>query len=238
MENKIQKTNRYGKFTVLDENRDLNQSHVKNLMKSIQEKNLMEYNPILVTKSLEVIDGAHRLEACKRLKLDVYYSIIPLAGIKETRLLNRANRSWFLIDYVKSYAKSGNKEMKAFLEFIEDYKIPVSTGLELYSGYFNLRRANLLRKGIIEVADVQNAHETFKKSVTLRSYFDGKPAKGRTVIRSIRKLEEKGVTFETLINKLELSGWKLKETGNVKDILRQYEDVINYKVKKDLTRLY
>ena len=49
---------------------------IKNLMQSISYRNLLAWRPIIVTKNFLVIDGLHRLEAAKRLGVEIYYEVI------------------------------------------------------------------------------------------------------------------------------------------------------------------
>ncbi len=71
---KINKTYNYDKFGDLDGNRKLNQSNLNWIIESMRKK----YNPIpiIVNKKMQVIDGQHRLEACRRLNLPVFYLVV------------------------------------------------------------------------------------------------------------------------------------------------------------------
>ena len=237
METKIQKTNRYGQFTILEQNRSVNEAHVKNLVSSLSEVNLLAFNPIIVNSDMEVIDGQHRLEAAKRLKLDIYYVVAKTGSIKETRLLNKANKSWFLIDYVKSYAIGGNKTYMDFLKFIMDYDIPVSTGLELVCGDFSREVGMRLRKGVINIKDMKEATEVVEKMYLLQPFCKS-GIRTRVMIRAIRHLKDIGADFDKLVEKLKVSDIKLLPEANYRQLLRQFEDAINYKVKINTTRLY
>ena len=52
------------------ENRAINQRQVERLMDSIKKHGFIESIPILVDPNGYVIDGQHRLEACKRLSIE------------------------------------------------------------------------------------------------------------------------------------------------------------------------
>lgn len=86
----------------------LNRGGVKNIIDSI---NTIGYicNPIIVNEKYEVIDGQHRLEAFRALAIPVDYIMVKGAGIEECRLLNRKQGNWTTLDYLKSYARGGNK---------------------------------------------------------------------------------------------------------------------------------
>ena len=103
----IYTTTNYERFKRLLNNRDIKGGGVKNIIDSI---NTIGYitNPIIVNEKYEVIDGQHRLEALKALNMPVDYIEVKGAGINECRLMNRKQGNWTTMDYLKSYARSGN----------------------------------------------------------------------------------------------------------------------------------
>ena len=66
-------TKNYSMFSHSKWNRLVSEKHVQNLMQGIKKNNQLEINPIVVNSSWEVIDGQHRLEVAKRLKIPIYY---------------------------------------------------------------------------------------------------------------------------------------------------------------------
>jgi len=71
---KIFYTTDYSKFNTLAGNRQVNIAHVKKLESSFDEEYLI--SPILVNEKFQIIDGQHRFEAAKNLKLPIYYYMI------------------------------------------------------------------------------------------------------------------------------------------------------------------
>ena len=67
----------YTKFTLLDDNRDINDVHVEALAKSMKKSG--QLMPIIVNENLEVLDGQHRLKACELLGLPVAY-VVNIGG--------------------------------------------------------------------------------------------------------------------------------------------------------------
>ena len=59
------------KFTLLDNNRDIDIRHVAALMASMKKHG--QLMPIIVNENLEVIEGQHRLKACTELDIPVAY---------------------------------------------------------------------------------------------------------------------------------------------------------------------
>ena len=72
--NKFFETTDYSKFKKTRGNRPVDEAHVQQLKKLIEEKDL--YDPIRVNKNMEVIDGQHTLEARKQLDLKIPFIIM------------------------------------------------------------------------------------------------------------------------------------------------------------------
>ena len=94
----------YDKFGFYPGNRK--PTHVERIKDSIQEKDLTQFVPILVTKDnglLMIIDGQNRYFACKELGKPIYY--IEAKGLLESDMivLNTNQKNWSLSDYVDFY---------------------------------------------------------------------------------------------------------------------------------------
>ena len=67
----------YTKFTLFDDNRDINDSHVEELTKSMKKSG--QLMPVIVNEDMEVMDGQHRVKACEQLGIPVAY-VINIGG--------------------------------------------------------------------------------------------------------------------------------------------------------------
>lgn len=110
----------YTKFKRLDNNRTLTEQRLQKLIASISSGEIL--NPIIVNEKMEIIDGQGRYEAKKRLGLPIQYVISRGAGIEDCQKMNRYNTKWSLVDYIYSYARSGNKNYIRFSEIMEQIK--------------------------------------------------------------------------------------------------------------------
>lgn len=119
----MQSTKRYSKFKFLGTNRVINQAHVRALMREFEDfGNITQTSPVLVTPRMEVIDGQHRLEACKELGLPVYYKVMPNLSIRDARRMNIAQRSWRSNDYLLSYVNEGRRPYIKLAKLMADYE--------------------------------------------------------------------------------------------------------------------
>jgi len=124
------KTNVYSNFLFFEENRKLSEGLVKRLIESIQRIGYVPGKPILINKHWQIIDGQHRFEACKRLKLPIYYEFMQNGDDMQSIIeLNRNQLIWRLVEYIDFYAKQGRKEFIYLNGLIKEYSILGSSNI-------------------------------------------------------------------------------------------------------------
>ena len=105
---KIQTTTNYGQFNFLLANRSINESKVKNLAHEIAVNGLKV--PIIVNEHLEVIDGQHRLQACKQVREPLKYFVSRGATVEDAAAANQAGSNWNKKDWIDYHAARGNQD--------------------------------------------------------------------------------------------------------------------------------
>lgn len=88
-------TTNYDQFVFLEENREVKGNTVLN---SINKKDLLIDNPILVSANMEVLDGQHRLMAAKAKKLPIYYKFAQATTRQDVALLQN-HTGWVIKDH-------------------------------------------------------------------------------------------------------------------------------------------
>lgn len=157
---KNDKTINFEEFKVLELNRPLIESHVKNLMEAIKEnRSLTELSPIVVNERMEVIDGQHRLEAHKRLSAlgenyPIHYIIREGFNIKNAQQMNSLSKTWGLIDYARIEAQT-NFHYKIFMDVVDTRKLSAEVTSLYLSG--KTTRHSWFKKGGFEVKDMVKA---------------------------------------------------------------------------------
>lgn len=156
----VWETTNLEKFVCIKENRTIDKCHVRELVKSIKENGYVGES-IIVNEKLEVIDGQHRLEACKLLKVEGLIKTIPYQikkgyGQKEMSTMNKFSKNWDINTYVDSFA-AGGQESYDYINLIkEDYKISVSALIEIL---FKIRQQQGINKA-------NNNKKQIKDSIT------------------------------------------------------------------------
>lgn len=148
----IYKSTNYDQFKIILSNREVDKNHVRRLARSIKKKNLLFVRPLIVDGKLQVIDGQHRLEACRQSNEPVYY--IKCEGLtkQDIAVLNTAQKNWTRLDFINFYAIEGRKEFKELSKIINKFpQLKVSMILKAYG------ECGRIREGIIGSVNADRA---------------------------------------------------------------------------------
>lgn len=160
---KIEKTLDFGKFKKMDLNRTIMKVHVNNLKESIiNNPNLTEISPIVVNRSMEVVDGQHRLEAHRQLekegfKYPIHYIIREGFDVDVAKQINSVNKPWIGLDFARAEAEK-NENYKIYMEAHSQTGLPHPVIVTyLTSGDKTKGTLTSFRKGKFEVKDLTKA---------------------------------------------------------------------------------
>lgn len=145
-------------FRTMEGNRHVGEDRVKQIIKSINNVGFVNA-PIICNEYMEVIDGQGRLEACKRLKIGIAYTIIKGLGIEECRSMNINQKNWSVMDYIQSYADSGNENYIRITEYVKSCGYVLSIALWMLFVSKHSNKASFIKSGTAVCTEemVQNA---------------------------------------------------------------------------------
>jgi hypothetical protein len=127
----------HDRFKLFSWNRNIDERHVRHLMREIAECNLIDFRPIIVTDKFFILDGQHRHEALKRLNLRVSY--VVMAGLTEEEeidtviKLNSCAKDWRPKDYTTMHETFDNTNYIKLGEFAKKHTIPFESAKKLCS---------------------------------------------------------------------------------------------------------
>jgi hypothetical protein len=132
----IYKTTDYKKFSYVNGNRDVNESHKQSLEREMLDSgNFLIDDPVEVDKDFRIFDGQHSFEAAKSLKEPIYYIIDDKPSMDKTRRSNIHRRNWNWYDFATSYRDEKNDpNYRMFLELINDFGERFSVTLQYCTG--------------------------------------------------------------------------------------------------------
>lgn len=245
----IKVTTDYSKFKTLLFNRAVVLPYVENLVDSINNRDLTMFKPIIVNEKMEIIDGQHTFEALKKTKKPVHYLVAKGAGITDVVILNSVAQKWSLTDYLNSFIQQGFGEYKKLKDFAIKNKLTISNAMALLTIYGKdgeklnsviLRFARTeFKKGKFKITSAADGQELADYVNALARYCDDQAYRDRAFIDAVYSIWRKGeIEVNELIEKVKGYRQPLYRRANVRDYLRQFEDVYNSGLTKSKVRLY
>ena len=116
----LKSTKTYSIFNKVIGNRNLDTKNLKRIKDSINLIGLQM--PILVNENKSIIDGQHRLQAAKELKIPITY-IISNESSEENIDQLQISKKWTAFDFCNRNALRGNKDCQKAIQIAEDWFI-------------------------------------------------------------------------------------------------------------------
>ena len=231
----VYKTTNYDMFGHFEGNRQTNEAHIKNLMESIAENQLPV--PIVTDEILRTGDGQNRLEACRRLRVPVYYIIIPGMTLQDVKRLNSNVKTWSWQQHMESFINLGYEDYRIYKEFYESYEINHTECMQLLLGHTSQRygskkgqktMARAFADGQFKVVQYNKAVRQANMITKVKPYFEDYTH--HHFIRALIHLFDKKqdvYSHDVFLKKLEKRNSKLLHQRNRNDYLRNIEEIYN-----------
>ncbi len=238
----IKKTTDYDMFQKSSRNREIDSNNLSRLIRSLQDHNLLEKNPIKVNSDLVVIDGQHRLEACKALGVPVYYEIGDWS-IPDMLTLNMAQKAWTQADFISYHANSEpkNQNYVRILKLCDASNESVNGVIKVVLGY-NHRLATDLRNGSLRFSE-QNLSDAIIKMRDVKTVCDYladlEVGNGCHLQLKFKQslygfLSFPGVTLDQLMKNLEVKGSWMRKQSMVMDYTRLLQRIYNHRCRNPI----
>lgn len=250
--NKVYKTNDLSIFKMVSGNRVPNPQHVKRLKTSILQNGML-CNPILVNEEMQVIDGQHRLLACKETKSSIFYIILDGYSLREVHTLNLNQKNWTKKDFMDGYADMGIESYIRLREFVdknEDYNFTdcisfcsnrsasdnsVSTKSKLIRP--ELSKQEFFEEGTWKGKDFKLAQEWAEKIRLIKPYYIGYN-KSTFVKTMITLFKNEKFDYSEFMHKVRLQPKALVDCANVEQQKMLIEEIYNYRSRQKINLRY
>lgn len=241
----MESTTNYNLFKKHEGNREHVETNILALMDSIREENLLHLRPILVDEQMRIIDGQHRLEAAKRLKVPIFYQIQEKMTNKSICLLNNNQLKWTLPDYMHHHAALGVESYIKLTRFCKEHKITLPLALIVLSKKLGGGSTDSFKLGLFKFPsefDQLEALIIFQNLKKLISYMESKLMgnvayiKGSTFASAfVFFMNCKGVDFEVFMKKLPYRLDAIRPCARQQQYLDLFRDIYNYKNQNPIT---
>lgn len=224
----------YEKYKTNNFQRTMKEWHVKDLMEKMQKYGYLPNKAISVNERNEVIDGHHRLEAAKRLKIPVLVQVCK--GLSEDAILesNQGQEDWDKHDFTNTFAKKGNKNYQAIIDFMAKYpKFKMTQTLVLLMNEPNAHpKTKDFQEGKFKVGSIESAEKNAKMIMEIANVFP--KAYGSKFISAVIFCQSKvpGFRVSELIDKLTKFPDKLTPSITTLGYLEKIENLYNYHRQK------
>lgn len=230
-------TTDYSIFKDITSNRELNEKHVKRLMRAISSRNLLHVNPILVSNNMSVIDGQHRLEAAKRLKLPIFYIQADL-NRRDISKLNTNQKNWNLMDYINFYTLEGIPEFKEFVSFYNHNREFKITTLLCLTNIDGKRNGDQVKEGFIQLDNMIQAQAVcdFCREMTDKYGYDF--MYDSTWAQAMKKaMDHDNFDMDYFKDKIAGAPRRLVPCRKKMEYQEMIEEIYNYKLSKNKIQL-
>lgn len=237
------KTKDYSIFKIIDCNRDIDESGVKSLSKSIMKKNLLKSNPIIVDSHMQVMDGQHRLRAAETLGVDIYYIIDDNFSISDISRINSTRKNWSSENYINFYMQQGFDEYIKLDEFLKEFKISLRCAIVFISGRDSFRLFPSIKDGSFNFKLFEESKKALKSYCKMQNILISINFKPKMILTSLGFIKACKVFFESKLvdhdlffTQLDRAVHLIHPCGNGREYLDILCDIYNFRMRTGTIR--
>ncbi len=236
---KVEHTTEYNQFSRHECNRKMDEKHVQRIMTAIEEKNLLDLDPIIVDSNYCVIDGQHRLEAARRLGISAPYIVNESVNSSDMKSLNSILKPWGLVDYLNHYARLGHSEYELLEAFMNENKMQISIALQLLNGSKNSNFFKIFKSGKYRFPSNAEYAEVMVKKIQISEvieFIKRKTSGGKTYLDRVTFygamvdfFNIKSFNYDTFMKKLQYKIDLIHPCTRQCDYVSLFKDIYNFK---------
>jgi len=228
-------TTNYSLFKPINGNRNKNVLHINRLLKSIKENYL--FTVIIVNENYEIIDGQHRFDVIKELKLPLYYIIREGYGLNEVHILNQNSKNWSSDDYLEGYCELGKEHYIEYRKFKDKFGFGHKECMTLLGGSDSGYDVKEFWSGNFKIKSLKQAYDNAIKISMNAKYYDG--YKRTSFVRVLNSLlNNPKFDFTHFMQKLQIQPSALKDCNNAEQYKLIIEDIYNYRTREKVNLRY
>ena len=196
--------------------------------------------PIVINEKMQLIDGQHRLAACKHLGIPVDYIIRPNVKAKDVMKINMSQKKWKSEDFLEAYCKEGLVEYKR-----------VKTFMKVYPGMSLLAAKNLLtfsnnniihqfREGKFKVTHAPLANKQATYLWRYAEYYDKPFIKSTRFVRAYQKIFKllyRDGHVPDLHKAMEDNSRRVVKCNSIAECAEMLVELYNYRRRKNKLKL-
>ena len=227
---KIFKTYDYSLFKKLKGNRDIVESSLKGITKSIEEDGY-SHNLVQVNEKMEIVDGQHVARACMAHSLPIFYYIVEGANINDVTVMNTHRKNWGFDQWLNRYVTYQFQEYKIYKHFYELWGFDHWSTIFLLCRTKGIRSRGTLKKtfesGKLKIETLEEGKAWAKRIMDIKPFYSN--YNRRAFIQAmIRVFHDSSYNHKTFLKKLSLVRDRLYDCSTVGLYLQRIDDIMNY----------
>jgi len=250
-------TKDYAIFKHIAGNRELIEANIQAIRNQLIERG--QQQPIIVNERNEIIDGQHRLEACKRLKMPIQYIKRVGANLDDVISTNIVGKKWTLMDYVNRFAAEGKTDYIDLKKFIIEAKecgfapstaVKIAQGSNTNDSFYMyedgvIRRGrenkqskplyhvgDAIKRGSFKIRNEDNAKKRLEQIYLFKDFsFYNKVTFANAIMQCMRIKE---MDFDRLLQSARKHQRRFTNEANTESFVQMFEDVYNWRRKNKL----
>lgn len=234
----VYETRDYKAFSFITGNRNINNSHLENLRKSMTE--MLIPIPIVVNEKLQIIDGQHRYMVCKEEGWTLTFIQIKGLALTHVQKINELMKVWtaeaFMHCYCDLALETEDGEYDDYVEYREfkrkygfghNETQAILTNQRMFSGNLSDR----FRNGSFKINDLKKATHVAERITDVGKYYQGYKRRG-FVIAMLHCFATPEYDHDRFLSKLSYQTYKLSDQSNYKQYLQIAQDIYNYHARE------
>lgn len=235
---KIRETKDYGIFKLFHYNRKIANHRVTAISKSINKHGFII--PILVTKSMHIIDGQHRFLAAKQINKSIKYIILDIDDKDLLPLLiadmNTNSKNWIINDYYNLWLSLEKEEYLKLESLRVKYDFPITVFIYIFRTSLK-GSLNEFRNGELIVSDetietltrkMENVNSILDLSDHLKELAKDQISFVKALLAIIR---HKNCDFKYFFKKIKDNLGKIQRCSSIEDYIILFENIYNHSKK-------
>lgn len=227
----IRETKDYSIFKFRDDNRVINNNHVKKLSNKMKLKGWLSSSVVTINGNGDVIDGQHRVKAAMSVGCPIRYKVTRGAGTEEMTEMNTLQKNWSPFDHLHKFVVRGNPSYVTFQRFVDEFPQYKYTEIAMFlSNSLHSVNRDVFESGNYSVKDVTTGRKWANEILQLKPF--GEKFYNRSIfVRAMIKVmsNKPEFIFEEFLHKVKLRPMNFVQCGTVDQYVEMIESVYNYR---------
>jgi hypothetical protein len=227
----IKRTNEHRLFYSSNTNREVNESHVAALVRSMRQWGFLPSCPLRVHRDAGryvIDDGQHRFTAASRLGIPIYY-VCEDAEVPAS-VTSGLQKKWQPVDFATSYAQQGKNDYQYLRSFCEQNGLPLATAAKILAGKTtNGNSTRAFRAGDFEVSEDNVAHTVVEVAKAIEDAGANWARHNHALLAVAAVLGVPGVSSTQLIARIRSNPSLLVKQGDRDHYIRLFDSIYNYR---------